>query len=195
MPLNGLNLETSCSQTVAYDGKQLRSMPSAEPQAPSVIWIPQNWDGDQTVFEVLNWTYRENPEKSFSLSFIPAIEVNLESPVKHSWPVCGPLCHPRASLLSSKLTCYCSVTQSSPTLCHPWPVACQASLSLTISQSLTKFVFIASHPVMPSSPSARSLSQHQELFQWAVCLHQMTKILELQLQHQSLQWIFRVDHP
>ena len=125
MPLNGLNLETSCSQTVAYDGKQLRSMPSAEPQAPSVIWIPQNWDGDQTVFEVLTWTYRENPEKSFSLSFIPAIKVNLESPVKHSWPVCGPLCHPRASLLSSKLTC-CSVTQSSPTLCHPWPVACQA---------------------------------------------------------------------
>ena len=35
-----------------------------------------------------------------------------------------------------------------------------------------------SHPLMPSSPSVLSLSQHQGLFQ--VCLPQMTKILELQ---------------
>ena len=160
-----------------------------------MIWIPQNWDGNQTIFEILTWTYRENPEKSFSLSFIPAIEVNLDSPVKNSWPIYGPLCHPRASLLSSKLICCCSVTQSSPTLCSPWTVACQASLTLTLSQSLTKFIFIASHPLMLFSPSALNLSQHQELFQWAIRLHPMTKILELQLQHQSLQWIFRVDLP
>ena len=44
-----------------------------------------------------------------------------------------------------------------------------------------------SHPLMPSSPSALSLSQHQGLFQLVVCLHLMTKILELQLQHQSFQ--------
>ena len=48
-----------------------------------------------------------------------------------------------------------------------------------------------SHPLMPSSPSALNLSQHQGLFQWVVCSHQMTRILELQ--HQSFQWIFRVD--
>ena len=191
MTLGGLNLETSRSETVAHNGKQLRSMPSAESQAPSVIWIPQNWDGEQTVFEVLSWTYRENPEKSFSLSFIPAIEVNLDSPVMHSWPNCGPRGHPRAPPLSSKLICCCSVTQSSLTLCDPWPVACQASLSLTIFQSLTKFMFITSHLLMPSFPSACNLSQHQELFQWVVCLHEMTKFLELQ----SLQWIFRVDLP
>ena len=54
-----------------------------------------------------------------------------------------------------------------------------------------------SHPLMPSSPSALNLSQNQELFQWVVCSHQMTKILELelQLQHQSFQWILRVDLP
>ena len=28
---------------------------------------------------------------------------------------------------------------------------------------------------------------------WLCCLHQVAKILELQLQHQSFQWIFRVD--
>ena len=37
------------------------------------------------------------------------------------------------------------------------------------------------------------LSQHQGLFQWVSCLHQVAKALELQLQHQSFQWIFRVD--
>ena len=44
-----------------------------------------------------------------------------------------------------------------------------------------------------SSPSALYLSQHQGLFQWVSCLHQVSKILELQ--HQSFQWVFRVDFP
>ena len=49
------------------------------------------------------------------------------------------------------------------------------------------------HPLSPPSPSAFSLSQHQDLFQWVVSLHQVAKVLELQLQHQFFQWIFRVD--
>ena len=73
-----------------------------------------------------------------------------------------------------------------------WTAAYQASLSLTISQSLLKFMSIAS--VMPSS-SALNLSQHERLFRWVGCLHQMTKILEFQLQHQPFQWVFRVDFP
>jgi len=40
-----------------------------------------------------------------------------------------------------------------------------------------------SHPLTPSSSSTLDLSQHQGLFQWVVCSHQMTKILEFQLQH------------
>ena len=52
-----------------------------------------------------------------------------------------------------------------------------------------------SHPLKPSSPSALNLSQHQRLFQWVSCSHQMTKILELQLQHQSFQRVFRTDFP
>ena len=51
-----------------------------------------------------------------------------------------------------------------------------------------------SHPLMPSSP-ALNLSQNRGLFQWDDCSHQMTKILELQLQHQSFQQVFRVDFP
>ena len=50
-----------------------------------------------------------------------------------------------------------------------------------------------SHPLLSSSAPAFSLSQHQGLFQWIGSLHQLAKVLELQLQHQSFQWIFRVD--
>ena len=50
-----------------------------------------------------------------------------------------------------------------------------------------------SHPLLPSSPFAFNLSQHQDLFQWVGSSHQVAKVLELQLQHQSFQWIFRTD--
>ena len=53
----------------------------------------------------------------------------------------------------------------------------------------------SSHALTFSSPSALDLSQHQGLFQWVICLHQMANILELQLQPQSFQWIFSVDLP
>ena len=49
------------------------------------------------------------------------------------------------------------------------------------------------HPLLPTSPPAFNLSQHQGLFQWVGSLHQVAKVLELQLQHQSFQWIFWVD--
>ena len=51
----------------------------------------------------------------------------------------------------------------------------------------------SSHPLMPSFPSALNPYQHQGLFQCVVYPHQMTKILELQLHHQSFQRIFRLD--
>ena len=46
-------------------------------------------------------------------------------------------------------TLCCSFAQSGPTLCNPMTAACQTSLSLIISQSLAKFMSIAS--VMTSS--------------------------------------------
>ena len=50
----------------------------------------------------------------------------------------------------------------------------------------------SSHPLSSPSP-AFNLSQHQGLFQWDSSSHQVAKVLELQLQHQSSQWIFRTD--
>ena len=52
------------------------------------------------------------------------------------------------------------------------------------------------HPAISSSVipfSCLQFSQHQGLFQWVGFSHQVAKVLELQLQHQSFQWIFKVD--
>ena len=105
-------------------------------------------------------------------------------------------------LLRSKNCCCCSVANLCPTLCNP--MDCSMT-GFPVPHHLQEFAQVhvhcigdavqPYHPLTSSSPSAFNLSQHQRLFQWVGCLHQMTKILELQLQHQSFQWIFRVDLP
>ena len=49
------------------------------------------------------------------------------------------------------------------------------------------------HRLSPPSPPAVNLPQHQDLSQWVRSSHQVAKVVEFQLQHQSFQWIFRVD--
>ena len=50
-----------------------------------------------------------------------------------------------------------------------------------------------SHPLSSHSPPAFNLSQHQGLSKWVSSSHQVVKILEFPLQHQSFRWIFRTD--
>ena len=70
----------------------------------------------------------------------------------------------------------------------PSPRVCSNSCPLswwchpTISSSAT-----------PASLPALNLSHHQGLFRWVSSTHQVAKVLEVQRQHQSFQWIFRVD--
>ena len=85
----------------------------------------------------------------------------------------------------------------------PRTAACQASLSFTISQSLLKLTSVES--VMSSTISSsvapfsscprqeRKRPQHQGFFPMSWLSPQVAKVLEVQLQHQSFQWIFRVD--
>ena len=95
---------------------------------------------------------------------------------------------------------FSSVTQLCLTLCHPmdystpgFPVHHQLlELTQTYVHPVSDTIQ-PSHPVSSCSPPAFSLSQHQSLFQGVNSLHQVAKVLELQLQHQSLQWIFRTD--
>ena len=50
-----------------------------------------------------------------------------------------------------------------------------------------------SHPLLSPSIHAVNLSHHQGLFQWVSSSHQVAKVLEFQLPHQSFQWIFRTN--
>ena len=78
---------------------------------------------------------------------------------------------------NSEMFC-CSVTSRVWLFVTLQTAACQASLSLTISQSLCSSprvhvhcrgdVIQPSHLLKPSSPSAIDVSQHQGLFQWVV---------------------------
>ena len=79
----------------------------------------------------------------------------------------------------------------------PWTAACQASLFFTVSCSLLKLMSI--ELMMPSNRLILccpllllSVAEHQCLFQWISSSHQVTKVLEFHLHHQSSQWIFRV---
>ena len=79
--------------------------------------------------------------------------------------------------------CCCSFAQSCLTLCDP--MDCSTTRPPCYSPNLPEFAQVhvhcindavqPSHPLMPSSPPALSLSQHQGLFQWVVCSHQMTQ--------------------
>ena len=93
-----------------------------------------------------------------------------------------------------------SVAQSCPTLCDSidcsmpgFPVHHQLP---ELAQTHVHRVCDAiqpSHPLSTPSPPAFNLAQQQGLFQWVNPSHQVAKVLELQLQHQSFQWIFRTD--
>ena len=52
-----------------------------------------------------------------------------------------------------------------------------------------------SSSVIPFSSYLQSFPASQGLFQWVSSLHQVAKVLEFQLQHQSFQWIVRTDFP
>ena len=98
--------------------------------------------------------------------------------------------------------CCCLVAQLCLTLCDPMDCS---TPGLPVPHHLPKFAHVhvhcigdaiqSSHPLTPSSPFVLNLPQHQGLFQWISCSHQRTKILELQLQHQSFAWVFRIDFP
>ena len=64
-----------------------------------------------------------------------------------------------------------------------------------IAQTHVRWVDDAIQPfiLLSLSPPAFNLSQHQGLFLWVSSPLQVSKVLELQLQHQSFQWIFRTD--
>ena len=93
---------------------------------------------------------------------------------------------------------FSSVTVFPPTL---WPMDCSTPgfpvlhYLLEFAQTHVHWVDDDIEPSYPlSSPyPAFNISQHHGHFQCISSSHQVTKLLELQLQPQSIQWIFRTD--
>ena len=61
------------------------------------------------------------------------------------------------------------------------------------STTVQKHQFFGAQLSLWSPSPAFNISQHQGLFQEVSSSHQVAKVLEFQLQHQSFQWIFRTD--
>ena len=95
---------------------------------------------------------------------------------------------------------FSSVTQSCPTL---WDPMNHSMPGLPVHHHLPEFTQTRvhqvsdanqpSHPGSSPSPPAPNPSQHQGLFQWVSSSHEVAKVLEFQLQHQSFQWTPRAD--
>ena len=112
-----------------------------------------------------------------------------------------PFCMALKSLVTSATKVQFSlVTQSCPTLCNPMdcstkdlPFHHQLRELAQTNVHWVSDVIQPSHPLSSPSLPSFNLVQLQGLFQGFSSLHQVAKILEFQLQHQSFQQIFRTD--
>ena len=96
----------------------------------------------------------------------------------------------RCSFPISSVQCSCSVVSD----CDPMN---RSTPGLPVHHQLPEFTqthahqvgdaIQPSHPLSSPSPSAPSPSQHQGLFQLVNSSHEVAKVLEFQLQHQSFQ--------
>ena len=91
-----------------------------------------------------------------------------------------------------------SSVQACLTLCDPMDCSLPGLPGLPVHHQLLEFTqtyvhwvsdaIQPSHPLSSPCPPAFTLSQHQGLLKWVSSLHQVAKVLEFQLQHQSFQW-------
>ena len=82
----------------------------------------------------------------------------------------------------SKINQIRSVSQSCMTLCKPMNRSMPGLPEFTQTHvHRVSDAIQLSHPLSSPSPLAPSPSQHQNLFQWVNCLHEVAKVLEFQL--------------
>ena len=130
---------------------------------------PRNWTRVSCLVGrfFTNWATREDPIHLGCVHFLSTILVQSLSRV---WPFANP---------------WTTAGQASPSL--PTPGVCSNSCSSS------RYAIQPSHPPSSHYPPTFNLSQHQGLFQTVSSSHQVAKVLEFQLQHQSFQWTFRTD--
>ena len=115
---------------------------------------------------------------------------------------CVGFCHMSKwmSLSHFRASGFSSVAQSCLTLCNP--INCSTP-GLPVHHQLPEFIqthvhrvgdaIQPSHPLSSPSSPAPNPSQHQSIFQRVNSSHEVAKILEFQLQHQTFQWTPRTD--
>ena len=146
----------------------------------NVVHWRREW---QTTSVFLPWEPREQYEK------ISVKEMQIKTTAKY----CNTLI---------RIIQFSSVAQSCLTLCDPMDYS---TPGLAVHHQLLEFTqthvhwvrdaIQPSHALSSPSPPAFNLSQHQGLSRWVSSSHQMAKVLEFQLQHQSFQWTPRTDLP
>ena len=118
-----------------------------------------------------------------------------------------PLDHRKSKRIPEKRYQFSSAAQSCPTLSN---LMNHSMLGLPVHHQLLESPTPGVHPnpcplcwwchpnisssVIPSvHPPTLNVSQHQGLFKWVSSSHQVAKVLEFRLQHQSFQWTPRTD--
>ena len=173
------------------------------------------WSGDLKMNKTLSLpsmslqTSEEIEKKLDNCNYIRHLELSatfleiLLGPYRHKSQYCLPLLSKMTDPSVSNCLMYfqfSSVTQLCPTLWDPMncsmpglPVHHQLPESTQIHVHWVGDAIQPSHPLLSPSPPALNFSQHQGLFRWVSSLHQMAKVLEFELQHQSFQQTPRTD--
>ena len=155
--------------------------------------------GDQTMYvrelcrlerKVLRSIKRNNPRRGTRQGIAPISTNQKGNTIVYGVPW----------MLNTQKAQFSSVAQSCPTLCDP--MNCSTP-GLHVHHQLPELTqthahrvgdtIQPSHPLSSPPPPAPNPCQHQGLFQWVNSLHEVPKVLEFQLQHQSLQWTPRTD--
>ena len=154
------------------------------------------------VLRCLAWWHKNSPHRLENLWLIDSNilliwKINMFT--QHLFPVDSWLSPNFKASLTENI--FSSVEYSLSVMSDCNPMDC-STLGFLVHHQLPEFTQTHLHRVsdaiqpshLLSSPSpAFNHSHHHSLFKWFSSLHQVAKVLEFQLQHQSFQWIFRTD--
>ena len=182
----------------ANSGRWWRTQKPGKLQSLGSQRLEHNWVTEQQLFRSLNLKFQY-----FSLSFIFTTEViAFEIICIVLYILClQPWSHWKLRKCSCKSQ-FSSVQSLSHVRLFATPMDCSTP-GLIVHHQLPELAethvhrvsdaIRPSHPLSSPSSLTFNLFQHQGLFQWVRSSHQVAKVLEFQLQHQSFQWTFRTD--
>ena len=153
---------------------------------PGCYWFTSATEVIKVFFKT-NTTHNSMSEYPWLLTPLLTLFKSLSSFTYNSYKPRPPL--QLSSVTQSCLTLFDAIDHSMP----GFPVYHQLLELTKIHVHWVGDAIQPSYPLSSPSPPTFNHSQYQGLFQWVSSSHQVAQVLELQLQHQSFQWILRVD--